>query len=309
MKTLTGSWSDWPASHVGSSVTIGVLDGVHRGHQALIDHLDPGLTRTVLTFEPHPLEVLRPGTPPRLITTVAERVDRLGAYGVEQVGVLDLREVKDLPAREFVERVLLDRLSVGQVVVGPDFRFGKGRQGDVETLAGLATRHGFEVTVIELIGDELGAVSSSRIRDMIESGQMSAAENAMGARFVMTGLVIEGDARGRAIGFPTANMRPPERKVLPATGVYAAFAHLDGAAHSAAVNVGIRPTFDGDELLVEAFLLDFSDMIYGELLTVEFVEYLRPELRFGGVDELVRAMEADVEQARGLLEAVAPNVG
>lgn len=309
MKTLTGSWSDWPPSHVRTSVTIGVLDGVHRGHQALIEHLDPGLTRTVLTFEPHPLEVLRPGTPPRLITTVAERVDRLGAYGVEQVGVLDLREVKDLPAREFVERVLLGRLSVGQVVVGPDFRFGKGRQGDVETLAGLATRHGFEVTVIELIGDGLGAVSSSRIRDMIEAGQMSAAENAMGARFVMTGLVIEGDARGRAIGFPTANMRPPKRKVLPATGVYAAFAHLDGAAHSAAVNVGVRPTFDGDELLVEAFLLDFSEMIYGELLTVEFVEYLRPEERFGSVEELVRAMEADVEQARGLLKAVAPNVG
>ena len=302
MRVLRGPWLDWPRVEGRSAVTIGVLDGVHMGHRALLSRLDPTMAPTVLTFEPHPVEVLRPGTPPRLITTIEERVELLEAAGVERVGVLDLAGIKELAPEEFVRGVLVDRLDTGHLVVGDDFRFGRDRSGDVELLAALGARLGFDVEVIELI-DELGeTVSSSRIRRLIEAGDVSSAAQLLGAPFRITNMVVDGDKRGRDIGFPTANLRPPERKVIPATGIYACFVLVGDRRHDAAVSVGVRPTFGGGELLIEAFILDFDGDIYGEQITVEFVEYTRPELAFDGVDELVDQMSDDVSRVRAILE-------
>lgn len=299
-----GPWEGWEPVPGPTSVTIGVLDGVHVGHQTLLVRLDDSMTRAVLTFDPHPVEVLRPGTPPRLITTIDERIGLLGEVRVDAVGVLDLGEIKEQSPEEFVERVLVEKLQVGHLVVGEDFRFGKDRAGDVVLLSSVGERLGFEVDPIGLVHDDGFPVSSSRIRGLIETGRMADASVLLGSWFSLTNTVIGGDRRGREIGYPTANMRPPARKVVPANGVYSCFAIVDGSRHDTAVNVGVRPTFGGGELLVEAYILDFDDDLYGDQLTLEFVEYIRPELRFSGVDELVARMDQDVDRARAVLAEV-----
>ncbi|HEX6300720.1 MAG TPA: bifunctional riboflavin kinase/FAD synthetase [Acidimicrobiia bacterium] len=302
MKVLDGPWKDWAGATEQSSVTIGVLDGVHLGHRALLGLFDDSMTRTVLTFDPHPVEVLRPGTPPRLITTIGERIELLDGAGVECVGVLDLTEIKDQTPHEFVARVLVEKLNIGHLVVGEDFRFGKDRSGDVEMLAALGLELGFAVDTMSLVADSEAAISSSRIRGLIEKGEVAAASALLDSWFTVTNTVIDGDKRGRELGFPTANIRPPDRKVVPAKGVYSCFATVHGVRHDAAVNVGVRPTFGGGELLIEAFIFDFTEDIYGADLTLEFVEYTRPELKFSGVDALVAQMERDVAESRSVLE-------
>lgn len=315
MRTLRAPRTSWPEPEGSSSLTIGVLDGVHFGHRELLGRLDQSLVSTVLTFDPHPIETLKPGSHPRLITDVEERAALLETCGIDQMLVLDLAEIKGLSPEEFVADVLVDRLDVGHLVVGVDFRFGKNRAGDAGLLRLLGERHGFEVEPIDLVAagearasSTKAPISSSRIRAEIEAGRLDEVEKLMPTRFRLTSVVIEGDKRGRAIGFPTANMRPPGRKVLPAVGVYAAFAHVQDDVYQAAVNVGVRPTFGGGELLVEAYLIDFDHDLYGKPLTVEFVEYLRPELEFDSVDGLVAQMAKDVKETAGVLTAVAPSV-
>jgi riboflavin kinase/FMN adenylyltransferase len=300
---LDGPWPGWKPVEDKSSLTIGVLDGVHVGHRTLLSRLDEALSPTVLTFEPHPVEVLRPGTPPRLITTVGERIELLGEAGVDRVGVLDLTEIKDLAPEDFVQGVLVDRLRTNHLVVGNDFKFGKDRSGDVGLLLRLGGALGFRVETIELVEAAETPVSSSRIRALIESGDVRTATDLLGSRFRLTNTVIDGDKRGRDIGYPTANLRPPVRKVVPATGIYACFVIIDDVRHDAAVSVGVRPTFGGGELLIEAYILDFDRDIYGREVTVEFVEYTRPELKFGGVEDLVAQMDEDVTEARVILES------
>ncbi len=298
---MRGGWEEWPEPEGPTSVTLGVLDGVHRGHRSLLSMLDPSLIRTVLTFEPHPLEVLRPEIAPRLITTLEERVELLEDCGIDLIGALDLGSIRDLSPEDFVESILVDKVGVAHLVVGEDFRFGRDRAGDVGSLAELSAKHGFGLEVIDLVADAAGAISSSRIRRLIEGGEVAAANELLGSRFRFTNEVVDGDKRGREIGFPTANLRPPPRKLVPGHGVYACFAILDGARYDAAVNVGVRPTFGGGEVLVEAYILDFDEQIYGHDLTVEFVQYLRPELSFDGVDALVEQMGVDVAEARSVL--------
>jgi riboflavin kinase/FMN adenylyltransferase len=297
-----GSWEHWERLARPTSVTIGVLDGVHRGHRELLAELDPTMLRTVLTFDPHPVEVLRPGTAPRLITTIEERIALLEAAGIECVGVLDLGEIKEQSPQEFVKDVLVGRFSVGQLVVGADFRFGRDRTGDVDLLVDMGEDLGYRVDIIELLEIAHSPVSSSRIRTLIEEGRVAEAAELMGSRFTLTNEVVDGDKRGRRIGYPTANLRPPPRKLIPRNGVYACYAIVGDITHEAAVNVGVRPTFGGDELLVEAHILDFDADIYGDELTLEFVRYLRPELAFSGVDDLVERMGVDVEQVRAILD-------
>jgi riboflavin kinase/FMN adenylyltransferase len=299
-----GPWESWPRTGEPTALTIGVLDGVHNGHRELLKRLDPTLLRTVLTFDPHPVEVLRPGTAPRLITTIDERIELLEAAGVECVGVLDLGDIKEQTPREFIDAILVDLFSVSQLVVGSDFRFGRDRSGDVTMLVSLGGDLGFRVEVIDLLEMAETPVSSSRIRALVEQGRVAEAADLLGSRFRLGNVVVGGDKRGRQIGYPTANLRPPRRKLIPGNGVYACFATVGGATHQAAVNVGVRPTFGGEELLIEAFILDFDHEIYGEQLTLDFVQYLRPELAFDGVDELVEQMAVDVDQARSILEAV-----
>lgn len=301
MRVFTGPWKSWPTS-APSAATIGVLDGVHRGHQRLLSRFDEDLVSTVLTFDPHPVEVLRPGTHASLITTLDERIGRLAAAGIDQVGVLDLREIKDQSPEAFVGDVVAGKVNVLQLVVGEDFRFGRGRSGDVATLHSLAGAHGFRVDVIATVVDDGEAISSSRVRRLIQDGAVSEAADLLGARFSITNEVVHGDKRGRELGFPTANLRPPARKLIPARGVYAGLATIGGETFGAAVNVGVRPTFGGEELLIEAFILDFDREIYGSDLTIEFARFLRPELAFETVDALVTRMTEDVMATRDVLE-------
>jgi len=304
VRALTGPHRRWGPLSGKASVTVGVLDGVHRGHQALLAALDDKAVKTVLTFDPHPMEVLTPGSHPRLLTTIEERIDLLRLHGVEQVGVLDLREIRGLSPRRFVTEVLVGSLQAGSVVVGSSFRFGKGRAGDAALLREAGEEHGFEVRVLSLVGDKDGAFSSSRIRELIESGRVAEAEKLMGGRYRLTGTVTAGAGRGRELGYPTANMTPPSRKAMPATGIYAAHAHVGAEAHQAAVSIGVRPTFGaGGEVLIEAFLLDFSADLRGATMTLELVEFLRPERRFETVADLTAAIGADVTDVRRVLGA------
>lgn len=303
MRVLRGHPSGWDADPGRSSVTIGVFDGIHLGHRSLIRRLDPSLIRTVLIFDPHPVEVLRPGTHPRLLTTVEERIGLLEAAGVDQVGVLNLNDVRELEAERFVDQVLVAGLHVAQVVCGPDFRFGKDRAGDQVLLAAMADEGGFKLDSAPLVPASDGsAVSSSAIRRLVEEGQIETANRLLGSRFQVNGVVEHGDRRGRELGVPTANLRVPERKVVPAVGVYAGVARWKGRGYPAAINLGFRPTFGVGDLLLEAHLLDFSEDLYGESLRVELDTYLRPELRFDSVEALVEQMTDDIADTRRLIK-------
>jgi riboflavin kinase/FMN adenylyltransferase len=302
VRVLRGPYEGWEALAAPCAVTIGVFDGVHLGHRAILERLKAAsLPTVVLTFEPHPAEVLSPGTNPRLITTIDERIALFESSGIDVVAVIDLGEIRYLEPEEFVSRVLLTKLRAGHVVVGADFQFGRDRAGDCEFLIEAGRRHGFDVEVVDLV-ESGGVISSTGIRRLIEQGDVAAAARLLGSRYRLSGQVVHGDRRGKDLGFPTANLRPPERKVTPGSGIYAAWAHTETFQVAAAVNVGTRPTFGGGELLIEAHLLDFDADLYGTTLTLEFVERLRAELEFASADELVEAIGNDVKRVRTLLQ-------
>ncbi|HTR74358.1 MAG TPA: riboflavin biosynthesis protein RibF [Solirubrobacterales bacterium] len=269
-------------------VAIGTFDGVHLGHRAVIDGSD-----TVLTFEPHPLEVLRPEVAPKLINSLAVKRDVLDGLGVEELVVIHFDEAfSHRSAENFIDYALVEKLGARRVAVGENFHFGAKAKGNP---AMLAAHPEFDTRVQKMIEVDGAVVSSSRIRGQVEAGDMVGARRCLGVPYMVEGEVVGGDRRGRELGFPTANLLPDERLVTPAHGVYAAFA--DG--HPAAVNIGTRPTFDSDRgVLIETHLIDFSGDLYGRTLRVAFVERLRPELAFDDVDALVAQMHADVEDAR-----------
>jgi riboflavin kinase / FMN adenylyltransferase len=269
-------------------VAIGTFDGVHRGHQAVIEGAD-----TVLTFDPHPLEVLHPAALPKLIMPFEVKRDVIEGLGVRELVVIPFdREFAALSAEGFVEDVLIERLTAARVSVGENFRFGARAKGDPEMLV---ARTEFDTRVVPLVEVDGETVSSTRIRALVAAGDMEGARRCLGAPFMVEGTVVEGDQRGRTLGFPTANIVPDDRLAIPGHGVYAAFA--DGVP--AAVNVGVRPTFDsGRGVLIETYLIDREDDLYGRTLRVAFVERLRGERRFAGVEELIAQMRIDVEEAR-----------
>ncbi len=269
-------------------VAIGTFDGVHRGHQAVIDDAD-----TVLTFDPHPLEILHPAALPKLIMPFGVKRDVIEGLGVRELVVIPFdREFASRSAEEFVEDVLIARLGAEKVSVGENFRFGAKAQGDP---AMLAARPEFETRVVPLVEVDGETVSSTRIRALIAAGDMEGARHCLGAPFMVEGEVVGGDQRGRELGFPTANIVPDDRLAIPGHGVYAAFAN----GVPAAVNVGVRPTFEsGRGVLIEAYLIDFEGDLYGADLRVAFVARLRGEKRFAGVEELISQMRVDVEDAK-----------
>jgi riboflavin kinase/FMN adenylyltransferase len=269
-------------------VAIGTFDGVHLGHQAVIDDAD-----AVLTFEPHPLEVLHPAALPKLITPFAVKRDVIEGLGVRELVVIPFdREFAAVTAEDFIERILIERLGAERVSVGENFRFGAKAHGDPEMLA---ARSEFETRVVPLVEVDGETVSSTRIRALVAAGDMEGARHCLGAPFMVEGTVVEGDQRGRELGFPTANIVPDDRLAIPGHGVYAAFA--DGVP--AAVNVGVRPTFEtGRGVLIETYLIDREEDLYGKTLRVAFVARLRGEKRFAGAEELIAQMRLDVEDAR-----------
>ncbi len=269
-------------------VAIGTFDGVHRGHQAVIDDAD-----TVLTFEPHPLEVLHPPALPKLIMPFSVKRDVIEGLGVKELVVIPFdREFAALSAEGFIEEVLVERLGARRVSVGENFRFGAKAQGDP---AMLAAHPEFETRVVPLVEVDGETVSSTRIRALVAAGDMDGARRCLGAPFMVEGTVVQGDQRGRELGFPTANIVPDDRLVIPGHGVYAAFA----SGVPAAVNVGVRPTFEtGRGVLIETYLIDREEDLYGSTLRVAFVQRLRGEKRFPGVEELIAQMRIDVEDAK-----------
>jgi riboflavin kinase / FMN adenylyltransferase len=277
-------------------VAIGTFDGVHRGHQAVIRGSD-----TVLTFDPHPLEILHPSALPKLIMPFAVKRDVIEGLGVEELVVIPFdREFASRSAEQFIEDVLIARLGAERVSVGENFRFGAKAKGDPEMLA---ARPEFETRIVPLVEVDGETVSSTRIRALIAAGDMEGARHCLGAPFMVEGEVVQGDQRGRELGFPTANIVPDDRLAIPGHGVYAAFAN----GVPAAVNVGVRPTFDtGRGVLIETYLIDHEEDLYGTMLRVAFVERLRGEKRFAGVEELIAQMRIDVEDAKQVCASFTP---
>ena len=277
-----------PTPGRGRHVAIGTFDGVHLGHRAVIDEAD-----TVLTFDPHPLAVIRPDALPKLLMPFPIKRDVIAGLGVDDLVVIHFdRDFQERSAESFIEDVLIGRLGAAQVSVGENFRFGKKAHGDSEMLA---SREEFETRVVAMVDVDGETVSSTQIRALVAAGDVTRAARFLGAPFMLEGEVVRGDGRGRELGVPTANIVPDPRYAVPGHGVYAAWAH----GHPAAVNVGVRPTFDsGRGLLVESYLLDFDGDLYGETLRIAFVERMRGERRFESVDALVEQMHRDAERAR-----------
>ena len=273
-------------------VAVGSFDGVHLGHREVIHTSD-----TVLTFDPHPLAVIAPHALPKLLDSFAVKRDLIAALGVEEMVVIRFDErFARQRAEEFVRDVLVGRLGATHVAVGENFRFGWRAQGDADLLARSAE---FEAVVVPLVEADGETVSSTRIRALVAAGEVAAAARLLGRAFVLEGEVVHGDGRGRELGMPTANIVPEGAHAHPGHGVYAALAETATGTYSAAVNVGVRPTFEtGRGLLVEPYLLDFAGDLYGQVLRLHFLERLRGERRFDSVEELVVQMRVDVEEVR-----------
>lgn len=305
--------SGCPSKGPGCAVTIGAFDGVHLGHRLVIDRTRAeatarGAETAVVTFDRHPAQVVRPESAPKLLTTLDHKLELLADLGVAYTYVVhfDAERARE-SAVDFIDEVLVDCLRARAVVVGADFHFGRRRGGNLATLAERGRSAGFDAIGLDLWsqpGSGGAVVSSTAIRAAVARGEVAAAAEMLGRHHELRGVVIDGDKRGRTLGFPTANVALPAEMALPADGIYACwYERPDGSVHPAAVNVGRRPTFydDQEHPLVEAFLLDFSGDLYGEPAQVRFVAHLRPELRFDGVDALVTQMHADVAETRRIL--------
>lgn len=297
----------------GSAIAIGSFDGVHLGHQAVIGEaieltrkLGQGRARSgqvaALTFSPHPAKLLAPDLAPALIATAEQRITWLGEAGVDHVVMVPFdAALASVPADKFISDILIGQLGAAGVAVGYDFTFGKGGHGNTQLLTQEGGRQGLQVRVLEPFHLDGLLVSSTKIREFVLSGRVYGAMILLGRPFQLSGEVIRGKARGRTLGFPTANVAAVQ-EIKPANGVYAAQARVDGELIDAAVSIGIVPTFDnGNDLSVEAYLLDFDRDIYGKTITLEFVKRLRPERRFDGPEALIAQITEDVKQVRDIL--------
>lgn len=289
-------------------VAIGMFDGVHLGHQAVVTKArslatELGLSCVVFTFVTHPRTVLRPDTPIPLLTTWEEKQERLAQLGVERlVGAQFTQSFAEIGAEDFVRRILQGQLQARHVVVGYNFAFGHNQSGTIDTLRQLGPEHGFDVTIVPPFRIDGGAISSSRIRKLLATGHVEEANRLLGRPYSLNGVVVQGDQRGRLLGFPTANLAVDDHKLLPAFGVYAGHARWDGHVNPCVVNLGMRPTFDPPQLRIEAHLLGFGGDLYGRTMTLDLLHRLRPEQAFKGIDALVTQIGADVRKAGELLE-------
>lgn len=306
-------------------ITIGVFDGVHRGHQELISRAVKagrarGVPTVVMTFDPHPMEVVFPGSHPAQLTTLTRRAELVEELGVDVFLVMPFTaDFMKLTPERYVHELLVERLHVVEVVVGENFTFGKKAAGNVELLRKAGERFGFSVESMSLVSevtehshDEAVTYSSTYIRSCVDAGDVVAAAEALGRPHRVEGVVVRGDGRGKVLGFPTANVAPPMYAAIPADGVYAAWftvlgygpiagSVVPGERYQAAVSVGTNPTFSGRTRTVEAFVLDTEADLYGQHVALDFVARIRGQEKFADVDDLVEAMGADTERARSIL--------
>lgn len=293
----------FPPDAPPSAIALGVFDGVHLGHRAILGTAvsqarAAGLEALVCTFDRHPGEVLQPGRAPAMITTLDERLALIGETGVDGIVVLGFtRELAAIEPEAFVKDVLLGRLRAREVVVGFNHRFGRGARGDARLLQSLAERLGFLAHEVPPMLVDGVPVSSSEIRSALQRGDAGAAARFLGRPYAILGSVTAGAGRGRSLGFPTANVQP-DRPILAARGVYRGRLDVGGRQHPCVVNVGVRPTFGETTLAVEAHLLDFSDDLYGLSVRLELLDRLRDEMRFGSVEELRVQIARDIAAAR-----------
>lgn len=305
---------DWcPRPEAGSVITIGEYDGVHRGHRAVISEMhriaaEKDCVTAVVTFDRHPATILRPESAPLLLTTLDQKLELLAATGVAYTVVVTFDETRSKePAEDFIEEVMLDCLCSRAVVVGEDFHFGHERRGTIEMLKKVGAARGYDVIGLPLVQRMTGkgeVISSTSIRMALTDGDVQTAQRMLGRPYEIRSVVVEGDRRGRTIGFPTANLPTPADRQLPADGVYAAwYQRADGSVYPAAVNVGRRPTFYefAERSLIEAHLIGFRGDLYGEAGAVRFISGLRGERKFSGIEELATQLERDVADAAAIL--------
>ncbi|BDQ35063.1 bifunctional riboflavin kinase/FAD synthetase [Pseudodesulfovibrio portus] len=291
----------------GSCVTIGNFDGVHKGHQKLIELACSrakarDLVSVVVTFDPHPLRVLRSDKTPPFITLTEQKIELISQYGPQVCLLLEFtRDMARLSPEEFVQKYLLDGLKMKEMIIGYDYHLGKGRAGNFETLTQLGAKHGFTVDRLDPVTVDDAVVSSTRIRDLVQAGKVWSARPLLGRFYQVKGEVVHGmDRGGKLLGFPTANLKLVD-ELFPKPGVYAVWVEVDREVHMGVANIGINPTFGNDALSVEAHILDFSGDIYGADIRVHFVQRIRDEKKFNGIDELKARIGIDIDLGRQIL--------
>lgn len=286
------------------AITLGVFDGVHRGHAMLIDRVrteasSRGLGTGVVTFHPSPVTVLRPDTPFAYLTTLEQRVELLKATGVDWVAVVQFTSELALVSAEDFARVLVEEARVRLIVVGEDFAVGRGREGTVPRLQEIGRQLGFEVIPVPLMKrDENDAISSTRVRRALAEGDMTEVTRMLGRPYSLRGPVLHGDERGRTIGFPTLNIGVSADRALPPNGVYVTRAEVMGTTYHGTTNIGVQPTFEGTTRRVETHLLDFEGDVYGQVVRIDLLERLREERKFEGIEALVDQITRDVAATR-----------
>jgi len=294
-----------------SWVTIGSFDGVHLGHQAILRqmvkkaHANHGQA-VVVTFYPHPVEVLRGLQQAFYLTTSEERAQQLFDLGVDVVVTLQFdHDMAAMSAADFLQP-MKNHLGIQELWVGPDFALGRNREGNIESLIQLGRELGYSVQVVHPVEDGQEKISSSRIRSMISQGDMRGAARQLGHWYTLSGPIVHGDGRGHRLGFPTANIQPPPERLLPTNGVYATLGRINGEWLPSVTNVGFSPTFKKDETIarIEAYILDFKQDVYGQFMEAAFVEFLRPEMHFNSLDELLEQIQRDIEKSREILRHV-----
>lgn len=309
MRVLAGAWQAWEVAGP-LALAIGVFDGVHLGHRAVLEGFrsaagDRGLTPAVVTFDRHPISVLAPERAPKMLSTIEQRIEQFELFGVEVTAVLPFDDdMRSMAAEDFIAHILVDRLHAELVVVGEDFRFGEHRRGDAAMLVETGPALGFEVEVVELVGD--GApISSTRIREHLAAGDVGAAAELLGRRYQLTGEVVAGSGRSLVTGAPTANLDVSTAVAIPRRGVYATFAGVSELVPAVA-NVGVRPTFGEGVETIEVHLLDREDDLAGATVRIDFVERIRDEAAFRDAEALADQIEDDIAAAREILATQTP---
>ncbi len=300
------SWDEIQLNN--SWVTIGMFDGVHRGHRAIIEPMAQraraaGSPSVVITFHPSPAVVLRGLSNLQLLTPPDERAEQLGSLGVDAVVTLEFtRELAQKSAEEFV-REMSSRLGLARLWIGYDFALGRNREGNLPVLQALGERFGYQVEVIPPVEQDGGVISSSRIRALLGEGRIGEVTSLLGRWYSVRGKVVSGDGRGRTLGMPTANILPPPEKLLPPNGVYACWLRVRGKFHPSVVNIGLRPTFaqDQPQRRIEAHIFDFDEDIYEEMVNLDFAGFIRAEQRFESPQALVEQVQRDIRRGRDML--------
>lgn len=298
-------------------MTVGTFDGVHAGHKVLINTVlnkakERNARSVIITFDPHPRDIINPGSSGiKLLSTLKERSELLADLGVDEMVVIPFdRDFSLLTSEEFVRDIIWEKIGISEFVIGYDHHFGRDREGTIETVQRLGRELGFDSHVVSKQEVKDKTVSSTAIRRAIqEKGDMKLAANFLERNYILRGTVVHGEKRGKQIGFPTANIHPENKhKVIPRNGVYAVFVRIDGSYHPGMMNIGVRPTFDGDDVRIEVHIFDFDEDIYGKEVLIQFVDGIRDERKFDGIDDLKKQLVSDKERTQNLLKNNSPNI-